>query len=824
MTPGRSRALARGVPATLRALALTLALLVGAGPAVAAQALSPREVQRLLRVAQDDLDSARALLSRGEQRGAKERLDEAETAYRNILDASPQEKQAAVGLSSVLFLTRRYEDGIRLMEPFYEADKDDHDVAHQLGLHMYRAGHQASAVPLLEQVAADPGRFDASWLLAVHFYHQAAWERGLPHAERYVAARPDDLRAYGVLGTYYLKTERFADAVNALDGYLEAFPDNIAARINRANALFRMGQLDRAASEYEALVAAHPDRSRLVYNLAAVRVRQGRCADALPLLERFIAKEAQDGSARYFRADCLLRLGRLEEAQEAFEGAREGAENNPWIYHGLSRIALTAGHLDEALERARHAAELAPSEVEIVAWLGTVLRKVGRPGEGLGWHDKALALDDTRAFLYLERGRDLWLMKRLDDALDAFTRARTADPSLAAAADGIAAVRTAHGDEARAAGLPERAEAELRAAVEVAPNYAPARLNLALLLVGRGREADALALLDADPAATPSPDHAAVTALVRLHLGDTDGASIALQQASSGHTSLTAVTSEVEGYLAAQGGAWDVAARALDAAQEAAPRDELDRARVRAWFEVGLDRLGRGDVPAARVALAKVVRRKSTLTPDDRATLDFASAALQVVASDEPERATRALQQLIRGAAYRGGRFATLRDTGLLYSAYGYLRANAPQKALTALGQVRGELAPAARGMARFAHDLMARGAFAKRDYAAAARTWRQLADADPDDVGSRSNLAAALFAAGQRDEAERIWSTLVAAGSPPEASYDLAVAADRRADYKVSWEHLKRYLEASPASAELARERVRTKERLFGFGAGGGS
>ncbi|TNF23519.1 MAG: tetratricopeptide repeat protein, partial [Deltaproteobacteria bacterium] len=440
-------ALARGPVTPLRALAIVLAVVVGVGapPAFAAQTLSPREIQRLLRVARDDLESARALLAQDNKRGAKERLDEAEAAYEKLLEANPLEKEAAVGLSSVLFLTRRYEDGIRLLEPFYQAHEDDHDIAHQLGMHMYRAGHQASAVPLLEQVAADPGRFDASWLLAVHFYHDAQWARGLPHAERYVAARPDDIRAYGVLGTYYLKTERYADAVNALDGYLQAFPDNVAARINRANALFRMGRLDRAAVEYEALVAKHPDRMRLVYNLAAVRIQQGRCEDALPLLERFIAREDKDGSARYFRADCLLRLGRLEAAQEAFEGAREGAENNPWIYHGLSRIALQAGRLDEAVAQARRAAEIAPAEVEILAWLGTVLRKSGNPSEALTWHDKALSLDAGQAALHVERGRDLWLLGRLDDALGAFTQAHTSDPELATATAGIAAVRTARG-------------------------------------------------------------------------------------------------------------------------------------------------------------------------------------------------------------------------------------------------------------------------------------------------------------------------------------------------------------------------------------------
>lgn len=820
-------ALARGPVTPLRALLLVLALTVGLGvappPVRAAQQLAPREVQRLLRVAHDDLESARALLAQDDQRAAKARLDEAEAAYRKILDAAPRQKDAAVGLSSVLFLTQRYEDGIRLMEPFYQADAEDHEVAHQLGLHMYRAGHQNSAVPLLEQVAGDPGRFDASWLLAVHFYHQASWARGLPFAERYVAARPDDLRAYGVLGTYYLKTERFAEAVNALDGYLEAFPDNLAARINRANALFRMGRLDRAAVEYEALVAKHPERMRLIYNLAAVRIRQERCEDALPLLDRFIAQEDRDGSAKYFKADCLLKLGRLDEARDAFEGAREGAENNPWIYHGLSRIAAQAERFDEAIAQSRRAAEIAPTEVEIVAWLGTVLRKSGQPTEALAWHDRALALDAELPALYVERGRDLWLLKRLDEALETFTRAHALAPELTAATEGIAAVRTARGVEARAAGDLARATEELSAAVAVAPDYAAARLGLALVLVDRGRASDAAALLEPTPPAT-GPDHAAVNALVRLHLGDYDGATEAVAQASGGSASLTPLVNEVKGYVAAHAGRWEDAATALEAANEAAPRDELDRARIRAWFEHGLDRLGRGDTAAARAALAKVGRRPGVLSRDDRATYDFANAALLVVAAEQPERATGALQKLLRSAAYRGGRFAALRDTGELYVAYGHLRAGAPRKALTALARVRGDLAPAARAMTRQAQDALARRAFTAGDHAGAARIWAELAAEDPDDQVSRCNQAAALFAAGRTDEAERIWVAVDGAGGPPEARYDLAVAADRRGDYRAAWEHLRRYLAANPAEAELARERLEAKERVFGFGAGGGS
>ncbi|HRE89969.1 MAG TPA: tetratricopeptide repeat protein, partial [Myxococcota bacterium] len=309
-----------------------------------------------------------------------------------------------------MFLERRYEDGVALMRPFHERLPDDLDVTHQLGLHLYRSGEQQLAVPLLEAASADPRRFDASWLLLQHYYRQANWQAGLVHAERYLEARPDDTEALALIGTYFLKAEQFERAIATLDRYLEREPKNVSARINRANALFRSGDVERAGREYEELLAEEPDKARFLYNLASVRMRQGRCEEALPLLERFLKKEPKNGPALYFRADCMLKLGRFEQAQRAFEQAGvDGQSRNPWVWYGLSRVALEQGQVDKATDHAIQATQLGPEEAELASWLGRVHRKAQRYVDALRWHDKALSLGEAATY-HAERGYDLWAL------------------------------------------------------------------------------------------------------------------------------------------------------------------------------------------------------------------------------------------------------------------------------------------------------------------------------------------------------------------------------------------------------------------------------
>jgi tetratricopeptide (TPR) repeat protein len=718
------------------------------------------------------------------------------------------------------------------MRPFHERLPDDLDVTHQLGLHLYRSGEQQLAVPLLESASADPRRFDASWLLLQHYYRQANWKAGLVHAERYLEARPDDTEALALIGTYFLKAEQFDRAIATLDRYLEREPKNVSARINRANALFRSGDVERAGKEYEKLLAEEPDKSRFLYNLASVRIRQDRCDEALALLDRFLAKEPKNGPALYFRADCMLKLGRYDEAQRAFEQAGvDGQSKNPWVWYGLSRVALRQGQVDKATDHAVQATQLGPQEAELASWLGTVHRKAQRYVDALRWHDKALTLGEAASY-HAERGYDLWALVRHAESLAAFERAAALDPTLGGVGEGIAANRAALGLAAWKGGDAVLATSLLERAVEAAPAgtkvAGTARANLAVVQVATGK----LDAAEKTLAGGAGPDVLTASALLALSRDKTEDATRLAGLARAEGTGLTTVLALVEAQLAAKRGDWDEAVKGFDAVLAGGSSgtgavgggDKLELARAISQLELGLERLGRGDAGGARDMLTRAQRFAAKLDPEDRLTIEFALTALAVLGAENAEAAAKNLAGQLAGPRFAGAQWARVRDIGHGYVAYGWLRANNPIEARKALERVRDRAALGAAfdSLMNTADDVEARRAFAANDHAKAERLWAALAQRMPAEAAYSHNLAAARFMAGRSQEAEAAWRTLVDGGAPPapiEAIYNLANALARRGEHRQAFELFERYGKTGGPQADRARERAQTRARLFGYG-----
>lgn len=807
-------------PHRIAAAVMSMILLSVALPATAAQQLDNREIERLLGEGDRALESARAQFEKDNSKSAQRRLSEAEDAYGKILEADPTQRSAAVGMGAVYFLSKRYAEAIDLLEPLAARWPDDVDVAYQLGMNLYREGRQDQALPLLSRAAAEDRHFDAMWVLALHHYRRAEWEAGLAYAEHYTRVRPDDDRALGLLGTYYLKVERFDDAVRVLDRFVEAHPDNVAAMINRANALFRAGRVGEAATAYEQLLDRYPDRLRLAYNLAAIRMRQGQCGDALPLLDRFLERQPDHATATYFRADCYLRTGEIKRARAGFERVLVLSPNNAWAYHGLSRIAESTGQRAEAMETALKALELGPEQWEIVSWVGTLQRRSGRAKEALARHDKAVELAPTEAEVHVERGRDLWVLERLDDAEAAFTTAISRDPEREDARLGLATVLTALGNKARSDGDLGEGRQHLRHALAVKPDYEPAAVNLALLEVEAGEPAAASAVLGAVKDGA-GPDVDAARAVVALVAGRKGEAHDAAERALKKKTTLAALALQVRGQLAAERAEWRVAADAFEAAHEATPSPPLRTARAAAWLQVGLEQLSRGNPGGAAAALKSAARDRETLASADRVNLDFANAAANIAAAPS-QRSVREMESLLKGSAFSPRSMAPLKDLGAVYVAWAELRQGHGDAALKALGRVRDR---SAYGDAIGQIEVAARDAEARRAFAAgapkkAAAIWAGLR-ASASDPTIQHNLAAARFLTGDEEVATQTWEALRAAGAPAEATFNLAVARDRAGRYEKAWELFRAYSKSGRPGADRARERADAKAAVFGYSGG---
>ena len=145
-----------------------------------------------------------------------------------------------------------------------------------------------------------------------------------------------------------------------------------------------------------------------------------------------------------------------------------------------------AGRMAEAEGALRALVTRTPAAAEALQLLGAVVSSQGRPGEGLEWFDRALALRAPTTALLHNRAQALFALGRLAEARTSIERATLMEPASHAAWNLTANVLAAMG---------ERGEAEraYRKALALKPAHAESHYNLGLLMQQAGRDEEALA-------------------------------------------------------------------------------------------------------------------------------------------------------------------------------------------------------------------------------------------------------------------------------------------------------------------------------------------
>ncbi|MBY0506824.1 MAG: tetratricopeptide repeat protein [Bryobacteraceae bacterium] len=164
-------------------------------------------------------------------------------------------------------------------------------------------------------------------------------------------------------------------------------------------------------------------------------------------------------------------IARLTRAIQRFAPPR--AE---W-YLDLAEALENSGRLAEALPWYRTAARRDPASAELTQKLGTALRRSGAHAEAVEVLGRAAALQPGRALTWHELGLAYTSLDRRTDAAASLRRALVQDPELPEAHNNL--------------GILELSETAFREAIRIKPDYADAHANLASLLSGAGRTAEA---------------------------------------------------------------------------------------------------------------------------------------------------------------------------------------------------------------------------------------------------------------------------------------------------------------------------------------------
>lgn len=176
--------------------------------------------------------------------------------------------------------------------------------------------------------------------------------------------------------------------------------------LSEAAELMAEGRLDRAAQQTIAHLRSHPDEPRGLIQLGEIAMQMGALGQAEHFLRRALARGASDFDVRRSLASVLHQQERLDEARAMFE----------------------------ALGRERH-------DPTMQGILAIILDKLGRNSEALMVQKGLIEAHGDRPHLWISYGHSLRAAGRVEEAIDAYRNAITADYECGEAWWGLANIK-----------------------------------------------------------------------------------------------------------------------------------------------------------------------------------------------------------------------------------------------------------------------------------------------------------------------------------------------------------------------------------------------
>lgn len=310
-------------------------------------------------------------------------------------------------------------------------------------------GDMVAARSRLETLAREnPTHAEALRLLGKLDLHQGQPALAAERLCQAAALMPLSAETAFEAGVALLAGQRADDAVACFQSALALQPDHAGASFNLAWALRRLGRLNEAAPHLERLVGRQPDHVDAWFNLGNLYLDQGQADDAITAFAAVLRLAPTHWQAAVNQAAALRLTGACAQAEAI-----------------LRPFAVTS--------------------VDAANSLGTLLTAQGRVVEALVAFDTALARHPDHPVLACNRALAV-LSHSPRQAVADFLTLTARHPESAEAWNGLGSAHLARDDYVRA-------EPAFARAVALAPSYADALGNLGKVQALLGRPDDALA-------------------------------------------------------------------------------------------------------------------------------------------------------------------------------------------------------------------------------------------------------------------------------------------------------------------------------------------
>jgi tetratricopeptide (TPR) repeat protein len=317
------------------------------------------------------------------------RDEDAQSAFREILQHDPKHPGALRELADLAIRNQRADDALRYAERLLQIDPNN------TGARLVRT---------------------SAWALNGRYAEVRAELR------RILARNPDLTEVSLQMATLGLETRNYAESEQIFRRLYQSKKDDVRP----ARGLVALYMVQREPQKALTIAREEAGRSRNPQArelLASTAAQAGNLNLALSTAEGLSADFPRDPDHWIFVGEIYQRKGQLDQAISSFRTAQTVAPGNAIAPSRLSAALAQANRLDEAMEICRHTLKIRPDDpivMNSLAWYSALAGK--NLEEAAGYSQRAVHLDprnsafaDTAGMVYLKSGK-------LDEALQTFQR------------------------------------------------------------------------------------------------------------------------------------------------------------------------------------------------------------------------------------------------------------------------------------------------------------------------------------------------------------------------------------------------------------------
>ncbi len=231
------------------------------------------------------------------------------------------------------------------------------------------------------------------------------FDAAMAKARALEAAVPDSALPVQLQGVILWAQGEQDAAIARMQAAAEKAPKDASVALNLARMHRARGETDASLQVLGPALEAHPENAALLVEAARARAARNEAAQVQDLLERALKADPEAADARAYLARFHLLQGRPEAAVEVARAAPEDQEANPALLEVTGRAHQRLGNLEEALAAFENLSQAMPERPEGYLRVGETLLAMNRPGDAVGYLEKARARSDSpkEAEVYLAR-------------------------------------------------------------------------------------------------------------------------------------------------------------------------------------------------------------------------------------------------------------------------------------------------------------------------------------------------------------------------------------------------------------------------------------